>query len=366
MLRLALLLLLIPVTAAAGWSPLVDLRVRQEILDGVFHFAPETNRNWIRVRTRAGASYAAGDHAFTLRLDNEHRHMLTPDQELNWDEVIIDRLTWRWSIAEARTLTVGRQDIIWPGGFLMLEGHALDGSRSIYHNAARLQFDGIDAAVMHNPKYDDLVLIDDQHRPLTDMDETGGYLRITHDGWAASLIAKHETDPDVVLDDLTTMTGSLRHERTFADSGKWHADLALQWQDGTVRAAADDQVATGSGWAWAGEGAIVQPMGDRWAGEVGGFWYSGLGDQLRPFRTPWGRWPEWSEMYIYSLIGESTPGRIHVAAWEDVAAPRVQLRSTLTERLDARMTASYLFSPVYGEGRGLLTEIKLMEISVTG
>ena len=36
--------------------PEFDLRVRQEVLDGVYHFAPETNRNWLRFRTRAGAA----------------------------------------------------------------------------------------------------------------------------------------------------------------------------------------------------------------------------------------------------------------------------------------------------------------------
>ena len=108
--RLALLLLLIPAAAAAELTPHLDVRVRQELLDGVLHFAPESDRNWIRVRTRAGLGYAAGDHVFTVRLNNEHRHMLDPDQELNWDEVIIDRLQWRWSSEERRTLTVGRQD----------------------------------------------------------------------------------------------------------------------------------------------------------------------------------------------------------------------------------------------------------------
>jgi hypothetical protein len=359
MLRFALFLLLIPATAAAELAPILDLRARQEFLDGAFHFAPETDRNWIRVRTRGGFSYGAGDHALTLRLNNEHRHMLTPDQELNWDEVIIDRLQWRWSIDEERALTAGRQDIIWPGGFLMLEGHPLDGSRSIFHNAVRFQWDGLDVAGIFNPKYDDLVLIDDQGRPLSDMDEAGGYLRWVHGGWAWSLIGKFETDPDEVLDDLTTMTGSARYESTLANAGTWHLDLAAQWQDGRVRSAVNDQATSGTGRAWAGEGAIVHPFAGRWAAEAGGFWYSGFGDGARPFRLPWGRWPRWSEMYIYTLIGESTPGRIHVAAWEDIAAPRLGLRVALADRLDGRVFASYLFSPVHGEGRGLLTEVKL-------
>ena len=63
-LLLMLLVLAVPVGVAGGpsaegsftMSPVFDLRVRQEILDGVFHFAAEPDRNWLRIRTRAGAT----------------------------------------------------------------------------------------------------------------------------------------------------------------------------------------------------------------------------------------------------------------------------------------------------------------------
>ena len=49
-----------------------------------------------------------------------------------------------------------------------------------------------------------------------------------------------------------------------------------------------------------------------------------LTEQIGSQFMPWGRWPKWSELYVYTLIGESTPGRVHVAAWENIAAGRVE------------------------------------------
>ena len=53
--------------AATTWaSPTLDFsadeRVRQESLDGVYYFAPTSDRNWIRVRTRVGLRLEWQDH----------------------------------------------------------------------------------------------------------------------------------------------------------------------------------------------------------------------------------------------------------------------------------------------------------------
>jgi hypothetical protein len=93
---------------------------------------------------------------------------------------------------------------------------------------------------------------------------------------------------------------------------------------------------------------------------VGGFWYSGLDGDLRPFQTPWGRWPKWSELYIYTLIGESPPGRINVAAWENISAPFVSATRPLGASFDFRFSTYYLLAPQSAwRARGLLTETEL-------
>ena len=106
-------------------------------------------------------------------------------------ELILDRGFWSWRFAGEASLSLGRQDIIWPGGFLMLEGHPYDGSRSIYHDALRLRAQPggwrTDLALIHNEKYDPLIIAGDQDRRLTDADESGAALRLTRGAWAWSV-----------------------------------------------------------------------------------------------------------------------------------------------------------------------------------
>ena len=97
-----------------------------------------------------------------------------------------------------------------------------------------------------------------------------------------------------------------------------------------------------------------------WSLEVGGFYYSGADGSLKPFKAPWGNWPKWSELYIYTLLGESTPGRPHVAAWENIAAPRAQIHWRPGGRFFGRAGATWLLAPEpEWTGRGLLLHGRL-------
>ena len=97
--------------------PLFDLRVRQEILDGVFHFASDPDRNWVRFRTRAGAAAVTGDHEFKVLLTNEHRRLVRPDEIVfDWNELILDQAYWAWSVSPHTKFTAGRHNIIWDRG----------------------------------------------------------------------------------------------------------------------------------------------------------------------------------------------------------------------------------------------------------
>lgn len=333
---LAATLLTATVAVALDLAPLADVRVRQEVLDGAYHFdGDEQDRNWLRVRTRLGAALTSGTHRGEVRLVNEHRHVFTPDTDLDWDEVLVDRLSWRWAPRPDLAVTAGRQDIIWPGGFLVLEGHPLDGSRTIFHDGVRLQADlpagQLDVAVVHNRRRPGLVLLGDEHRDLTFGDETGVLARLVRGAWGGSFIVKDQG--------LRTYTAAVRH------AGVLEAELALQYQQGGVPVRWDDDGRKDHGWALAGQAFLTRDLGEDLALEVGGFYYSGAGRHLRPFQVPWGSWPKWSELYIYTLLGESTPGRPHVGHWENVAAPRLQLRRPLHRKLDGRLGATWLLAP---------------------
>lgn len=327
---------------AADLTPLADVRVRQEMLDGVYHFDPaQPDRNWLRVRTRLGAALTAGAHHGEVRLVNEHRHVFTPDTDLDWDEVLVDRLSWCWKPRADLSVTAGRQDIIWPGGFLVLEGHPLDGSRTIFHDGVRLQAElpagHLDVAVVHNRQRPGLVLLGDEHRDLNFGDETGVLARLVRGAWGGSFIIKDQR--------LRTYTAAARYAGSGGSLGTLEAELALQYQQGSAPVRWDDRRREGHGWAVAGQAFVTRGLGHDVELQAGAFYYSGAGDHLRPFQVPWGSWPRWSELYIYTLLGESTPGRPHVGHWENVAAPRVQLRRHLHRRLDGRLGATWLLAP---------------------
>lgn len=333
------------VAGAFDLAPRFDLRVRQESLDGVYYFAPEPDRNWVRFRTRAGGTATSDRHTFQLLLTNEHRRIITPsNRDFDWDELIIDQAFWAWAVGSETQLTVGRQNIIWDRGFLVLEGHPLDGSRSIYQNALRLQTPlaggDLDLALINNPKRDPIVLAGDQDRALGDADETAVAARLTRGSERWSVIWKNEVDPDHLLPHLQVLTLGGRTDRDFGDSGKLLAEAAVQYQKQRTGAGTDPD-----GFAFALQTHLESDLGASWRGKAGYFHYSGKGAGLRAFRTPWGRWPKWSELYIYTLIGESTPGRIHVAAWENIAGPHLTATRPLGDTAGLRLSVNYLLAP---------------------
>ncbi len=336
-------------TEADPLCPSLDLRIRQERLVDLFEFDPdEANRNWLRIRTRAGFCLDGELSRFEIRLCNEFRRIMTPDTDLELDELIVDRLLWTWRSEETPIFfSVGRQDIIWPGGFLMLEGHPLDGSRSMYQNALHVGYktDGtlLEMSGIFNPKRDPMVLTGDQNRALADADESALALRWLHDeSLHLAFIWKQETDPDNLRSEMTAWTFDVRYEDP---DPKIDADweLALQRQKGR-------------GWALAAQarfGGMLVP--DRMSLHGGGFFYSGETRSLRAFRSPWGRWPKWSELYLYSLVPEGGP-----ANWANIGGSTLESWLELGERSRLRLAATALFAPAPDwESRGMLLKAEL-------
>ena len=316
------------VSVEPGWRVSADLRVRQEMLSDVFYFTPtQPDRNWLRVRSRAGLRYGWGNaHEVQGRLCSEFRKITTPDTELNFDEIIVDQLLYRYRAWPGIAITLGRQDIRWNDGFLVMDGTPLDGSRSSYMNALRFMIDDegptpglVELFVAYNPAYDDLVLWnDDVKRRLTDADETAVAFRSSP--WAnqqLALIWKRERDPDHSRPALDAWTLGYRGERT-RGAVNLMGELALQYQDWS------GDGADASGLAWATQVRLRRPLARDQRLELGILCYSGRDGDVLPFRTPWGRWPKWGELELYSLIGEGGVGlwANMAGAWVDVQHSR--------------------------------------------
>lgn len=343
-----------------GWHPSAGLRVRQEVLDEIFYFDPaQQDRNWLRFRARAGLAFSWGkSHTLEARVCDEFRKILTPDTALNLDELVLDRLLYRYRPGFGIQLTLGRQDVIWDDGFLVLDGTPLDGSRSIFMNALRLSHEGADAGVQlgellfaYNPERDELVLWDDDvERRLADADETAAALRLDLGAsQKLSVIWKHEHDGDGARPDLDAWTLSWRGERRRGGLAVL-GEMALQHQDW----AGGGERPAESGLAWAGQLRLRRFLREGEHLDAGLFGYSGDDGERLPFRSPWGRWPKWSETLLYLMIPEEGVG-----AWADIAGPWLEYRRG-GGRFDLRAGGLLALRPARDmEARGGLVKIRL-------
>ncbi len=104
---------------------------------------------WQRYRARIGAQIRPVKDSsleFNIRAVWEYRNYCKSESlgETHNDELIFDRFNLKWTmpVGDAKlTTTIGRQDIIKGGGWLILDGTPIDDSRTIHFDAARFQFE---------------------------------------------------------------------------------------------------------------------------------------------------------------------------------------------------------------------------------
>ena len=136
-------------TPAFKWG--ADLRIREEAFDDIPILAdpPGITRggenNYFRFRSRLWGSAAWEPVTLYGRLANEFRHYLEPDTPSAWDwpdEIVVDQLylNAKGLLDGAVDLRVGRQDMLYGAGRVVLEGTPKDGSRTIFFDAARISW----------------------------------------------------------------------------------------------------------------------------------------------------------------------------------------------------------------------------------
>jgi hypothetical protein len=131
--------------AAPGFEVGFQERVRSEAWDNlVDHRAATADfKTQYRFRTRAWAVVPLGeDLTFVAGLVNENRKVARPDVAFNGREVIFETLYLDWRMGPAWSLRAGRQTLMRGDGFVLMDGGALDGSRTGYVNALDLAWTG--------------------------------------------------------------------------------------------------------------------------------------------------------------------------------------------------------------------------------
>ncbi len=128
-----------------------DIRLREVYLDNI----PTSNggevrggaNHFQRYRTRVWGEYHQSDNLYVrARLVNEWRTGQAGTSANGWkafDETVFDNLFVDWK-TDLWDIRLGRQDMIYGTGKLILDGTPLDGSRTIYFDAAKAVYKGID------------------------------------------------------------------------------------------------------------------------------------------------------------------------------------------------------------------------------
>ena len=165
-------------------------RIRQESWDNTLSLdeaAPDSTA-YVRFRTSLLAQWRPADRfELAVRLTNENRYYISPKQDArigkNYDlnEVFFDYLYVHWKNPGGLpfSLKLGRQDLMLGEGFVIFDGGPLDGSRSAYFNAARLDYfindrNSIMLFFCRQPATDIwLPVINDSGQKMVEQDEQG-------------------------------------------------------------------------------------------------------------------------------------------------------------------------------------------------
>lgn len=307
----------------------------------------DKNRNheyeYQRYRTRWSTKWALGDDInVNTRLTWEFRTWDEPrkkDVNWNWDEALFDHfnVTVRNLGGMPLKATFGRQDIILGAAWLVLDGTPLDGSRTIFFDAARFTYDwaGLDTKV-------DLIYVDqaaesdrwleplcDEERALTEQDERGLILYLTNTTWKpvqleGFFIYKNDNPIDA---------GNVNNITNMSRTAVWSRKAEIYTFGGGLSGT------EGEHWKYRAEGAIqtgtkhdgtwdLSPGTKRDLEAYGaltnleylfkdsansslhvGYEYASGDDpstsKNEQFDLLWGEWPRWSELYIYTYINET-------------------------------------------------------------
>jgi hypothetical protein len=331
-------------TARQGIKPGLALRLRFVETENIIGLgAPQfpTGMDIIRIRAQIWADAwftpnVRGRVQFNHeRLDFEHCEIC----EDRGREIVVENLyVEAFDIGGAPVgLRIGRQNLFYGDGLIICDGTPLDGSRTLYVNAALLSFAipqwAVDVFAGFNHEKEDLLpAIDDEGLQLVETDEClmGIYAKtMPYRGESRSFtlepyfIIKREREQNW-QDRISTIGGRLsvpgKHTRFRGEAayqtGHLHHDYSVT----------GDQEAKNIS-AFGGTAYFDVMLESYWNLELGAGYVYLAGDNLKThgkfegWNPVLGRWPRWSELYIYTLIPEAG-----VAYWQNIKFPLLQAR----------------------------------------
>jgi hypothetical protein len=326
----------------------VEERVRSENWDNLKDFsdAIADATHQLRFRTKVWSRFAFGSKAeLMVMLNNESRKVYTPDTRFKWDETIFESLYLDLGLGGRWSARIGRQNLMRGDGLVLFDGNALDGSRTAYFNAldvARaLGKSKIELIAISDPHRDVyLPRLDDKKRPLTEWDERalGAYYTgrdIPKTGIDAYYFFKTETG------DTRPSTNPARQpdRRVHTLGGRMEREIGRGWSAtgelAVQRGTQDPDVAIR---AWGGTALVRKTFDAKANPSLSLAWIGLSGDdpgthEAEGWDPLFSRWPKWSELYIYTLAGESG-----VAYWTNLGMWQAEALATPLKPLSLRAT----------------------------
>ena len=342
-----------------------DIRLRSVYFDNIPYANGGEARGGInsfqRYRTRIWGEYHPQQNTnlyFRGRLVNEWRSVQEPRTRNAWaafDETVLDNLfvDYKTGLFDFR---IGRQDLIYGTGKVILDGTPLDGSRTIYFDAAKATYHGIDQTTVDflaiYTHAQDPLAIHSQDRNLVGLGgtpyegvEAGGGIYVKNKShkdlpWEAYWLVKTEED-DInnrgasIPDPINTVGTRLMPK--FCDGLSGNLEMAYQSTPQTD-AFMIDALAT----------MKLEPLEDQKA-TLGAGWYH-LSEDWDPL---WARWPQYSELYVYSY--DTTGG----GRWANVSMPHIDFSVSPCKAWKSDVLLGYMFAPQDngpggGHNRGML------------
>jgi len=376
-------------------------RVRNTYMNNNQDFNEDSDDEYdfFRIRTNVWGSYSFSKFTAKLQLTNEFRsYTVLPEAKegnFTFDEIIIDNLFVNWNSGGENpfSVTVGRQNLIYGEGFILLEGAPWDGSRAIYHDAVKLSLKRgpttIDLLGISNTRKEKRLPVVQfgnlQNKPEgLPKDEDGD--QWMNDGLeqALGLYAVHNcqtgarydvyyflkmTDPDPWIDfgapedKLTLNTIGGRAVYPFSSSLNLTTEWAYQ-----IGSQGDFKQNSYGGYAYLSY--LLNP--ENKAKLTGGFNLLSGDDPDTQDNEGWNplfsRWPKWSELYIYSQVMETVQGAHKVAYWTNTFSPYLKFDMAISPKISLQacyyhleaLHKTHLWSPEPTPGTTRGDELQLL------
>lgn len=358
-----------------------DLRLREEYYNNIH--ADKTGKlfgydenNYFRVRPRAWIKWdAAKPVSIYLRIANEFRYALEPDDHetgVEGTDAAIEKRNHAWKFADELVVDnlyidlknvcggmfdarIGRQDLMYGTGKLVLEGTPNDGSRTIYSDAVKISFKGIpkntiDFFGIYNRPTNDLVL-GNEDRALIGTVEKGGGVYLMNKALEACPFETYYMFKNE--DTATNRNVNAVGFRVMPKVGPVKGNLEVAYQFGDFGDVDTSGAMVDALLSWELYSTGMKPTLD-----VGCYYLSGddptTADKDEGWNPLWARYPQNSELYVFAYGG---PGR-----WSNLGMPFIGASMQVAKDVKlkvrvADLTAPQDDGPGTGHRRGLLGQV---------